>query len=138
MLAARSKRGLEAVRRRPSTSTRADLELRLADMSPFLATFLINLLQLLSGILSFLELVVVVAVVLTWLIAFDIVNVRNRTVYQIVSTLENVSDRLLFPIRRFLPSIAGIDFSPLVFLFLCGMVQQLLLAPLAAQIRAMS
>ncbi len=107
-------------------------------MSPFLATFLINLLQLLSGILSFLELVVVVAVVLTWLIAFDIVNVRNRTVYQIVSTLENVSDRLLFPIRRFLPSIAGIDFSPLVFLFLCGMVQQLLLAPLAAQIRAMS
>ncbi len=105
-------------------------------MSPFLATFLINLLQLLSGILSFLELIVVVGVVLSWLIAFDIINIRNRTVYQIVSLIENVSDRLLFPIRRFLPSIAGIDFSPLIFLFLCGMVQKLLLAPLAVQIAA--
>jgi len=107
-------------------------------MSPFLAIFLINLLQLLAGILSFLELIVVISVVVSWLIAFDIINVRNRMVYQIVSTLENISDRLLFPIRRFLPSIAGIDFSPLIFLFLCGMVQQLLLAPLAGQIRSMA
>ena len=107
-------------------------------MSPFLATFLINLLRLLSGILSFLELIVVVGVVLSWLIAFDIINIRNRTVYQIVSTLDNVSSRLLFPIRRFLPSIAGIDFSPLIFLFLCGMVQQLLITPLMVQIASMA
>lgn len=107
-------------------------------MSPFLATFLINLLRLLSGILSFLELIVVVGVVLSWLIAFDIINVRNRTVYQIVTTLDNISSRLLFPIRRFLPSIAGIDFSPLIFLFLCGAVQQLLIAPLMVQIASMA
>ena len=107
-------------------------------MSPFLATFLINLLGLLSGILSLLELIVVVGVVLSWLIAFDVINVRNRTVYQIVSTLENVSDRLLYPIRRFLPTIAGMDFSPLVFIFLCGMVQQLLIIPLEVQIRTMA
>ena len=103
-------------------------------MSPFLAVFLINLLRLLSGILSLLEVVVVISVVLSWLIAFDIINVRNRTVYQIVSALENISTRLLYPIRRFLPPIAGIDFSPLIFLFLCGMVQQLLIQPLMVQI----
>jgi YggT family protein len=107
-------------------------------MSPFLAVFLINLLHLLSGILSLLELIVVVAAVLSWLIAFDVINVRNRTVYQIVSMLDGVSDRLLFPIRRFLPTIAGMDFSPLVFIFLCGMVQQLLIAPLEMQIRVMA
>lgn len=106
-------------------------------MSPFLAKFLINLLQLLSAILNVLEFVVVVSVVLSWLIAFDVINIRNRNVYQIVSTLENISDRLLFPIRRFLPSIAGIDFSPLIFLFLCGVVQELLIAPLMAQIAIM-
>ena len=103
-------------------------------MSPFLVVFLINLLRLLSGILDILEIIVFISMILSWLIAFDVINTRNRTVYQIVSMLDNVSDRLLYPIRRFVPPIASIDFSPLIFLFLCRMVQQLLIVPLMAQI----
>ncbi len=107
-------------------------------MSPFFSVLLVKLLVLLSDILNILELIVVVAVILSWLISFDIINMRNRTAYQIVSTLQNVSDRLLYPIRRFVPSIAGLDFSPLVFLFLCQIVQQVLIPALAAQIGAMN
>jgi YggT family protein len=106
-------------------------------MSPALATLIIRLLGLLSSLIGLLELVVVIAVILSWLIAFDVINVRNRMVYQIVSTLENVSDRLLFPIRRFLPSIAGLDLSPLVFFLVCEIVK-ILIASLAQQIQIMA
>ncbi len=106
-------------------------------MSPFLTVLLVNLLGLFSEILNILELVVVVAVILSWLISFDIINLRNRTAYQIVSMLQNVNDRLLYPIRRFVPPIAGLDFSPLIFLFLCRVIQQVLIRALIVQISAM-
>lgn len=106
-------------------------------MSPLAVTFFVNLLSLLSSIISILELVVVVGVVLSWLITFGVVNVRNRGVYQVVSVIQGVSDRLLYPIRRFVPAVAGLDFSPIIFIFLCGMVQRLLIAPLIAQVVAM-
>jgi YggT family protein len=95
-------------------------------MSLALASFLIQALHLLYWLIGVLELVVMVAVVLSWLIAFDIVNIRNRMVYQIVSTLENLSDRLLFPIRRFLPPMAGLDLSPLVFFLVAELVKALI------------
>lgn len=106
-------------------------------MSPALANLLIQLLSLLSWLIGLLELVVVIAVILSWLIAFDVINVRNRMVYQIVSTLENVSDRLLFPIRRFLPSIAGLDLSPLIFFLVCE-VAKILIRSLELQISLMA
>jgi YggT family protein len=95
-------------------------------MNPTLASLTIQLLGLLSTIVGLFQLVVILAVILSWLIAFDIVNTRNRTVYQLVTALQAVSDRLLYPIRRFLPSIAGLDLSPLVFLFLCQVVKTLI------------
>ncbi len=102
-------------------------------MTPAVAQLVVQLLGLLSGLLGLLQLIVVVAVILSWLIAFDVVNVRNRLVYQIVSTLEMVSDRLLYPIRRFLPPIAGLDLSPLVF-FLVIAVLKILIGSLQTQI----
>lgn len=95
-------------------------------MSPPLATLLVQLLGLLSWVVRLLQLVVVIGVILSWLIAFDVINVRNRTVYQIVSMVESISDRLLYPIRRFLPPIAGLDLSPLVFLLLVQVVKILI------------
>jgi YggT family protein len=95
-------------------------------MSQPLATLLIQLLGLLSWLVGLLQLVVVIGVILSWLIAFDVINVRNRTVYQIVSMVETISDRLLYPIRRFLPPIAGLDLSPLVFLLLVQVVKILI------------
>jgi YggT family protein len=106
-------------------------------MSIALASFLLKVLSLLSWLIGLLELVVVISVVLSWLIAFDIVNVRNRTVYQVVSTLDNVSGRLLFPIRRFLPAMAGLDLSPLVF-FLVAELAKGLVHSLELQIIAMA
>ena len=102
-------------------------------MSPTLASLVMQLLSLLSAIVGLLQLVVIVAVILSWLIAFDIVNTRNRGVYQVVSAIQGVSDRLLYPIRRFVPPIAGLDLSPLVFLFLIQVVK-ILIGSLAQQV----
>jgi YggT family protein len=72
-----------------------------------------------------LMLVILVSAILSWLIAFDVLNTRNRTVYQAVSMLDRVSTPLLAPIRRILPPLGGIDLSPIVFLLLLRALQML-------------
>ena len=58
------------------------------------------------------------SVPISWLIAFDVLNVRNQTIYRIVRAFEAVTDPLLRPIRRFLPSLGGIDISPIILIIL--------------------
>jgi len=99
-------------------------------MNAVVANILIDILKLLSLIIQLLEAVVVVSVILSWLVAFGVLNTRNRGVAQFVGMLDDISSRLLFPIRRFIPPIAGLDISPLIFLFLCMIVQKYLIGSL--------
>ena len=63
---------------------------------------------------------------LSWLIAFNVVNIRNDVVRSIWNTLVALTEPLLRPIRRFLPNTGGIDISP-IFLFLAVLlVEQLI------------
>ena len=62
-------------------------------------------------------------VILSWLTQFNIVNPYQPTVRSIAQTLHAVTEPLLRPIRRWLPSTSGIDFSPLVLLLGCYFVQ---------------
>ncbi len=61
--------------------------------------------------------VIIVQAVMSWLFAFDIVNTRNRLVWQIYDTLTKLTEPLLAPIRRVIPNINGLDLSPIVLLF---------------------
>ncbi len=58
--------------------------------------------------------IIIVYVVISWLIAFDILNVRNIRAQRIVEALSRAVEPVLAPIRRVIPSIAGIDISPIV------------------------
>ena len=62
--------------------------------------------------------VVFVSAILSWLIAFDVINVRNPTVRQITVWLDRVTDPMLRPIRRVLPNLGGVDISPIILLIL--------------------
>jgi YggT family protein len=62
--------------------------------------------------------VVIVSAILSWLIAFDVLNVRNPTVYRIAMALERLTDPLLGPVRRFIPNLGGIDISPVILILL--------------------
>ena len=52
--------------------------------------------------------------IMSWLISFDVLNVRQPLVGQIWYTLQRILEPLYAPIRRFMPNLGGIDLSPIV------------------------
>jgi YggT family protein len=57
---------------------------------------------------------VIVQVVLSWLVAFNVINTGNRFVYMVGDFLYRITEPALKPIRRLLPTMGGIDLSPVV------------------------
>jgi YggT family protein len=87
----------------------------------------------LHPILSLLVLVILVNVVLSWLVAFDVVNRRNRFVQIVGQFTHSVTAPLIAPFRRFIPPLGGLDLAPLALLLTIFFVRdwalpQLLLA----------
>jgi YggT family protein len=62
--------------------------------------------------------VVIVSAIMSWLVAFNIVNTSNRLVYTIGEFLYRLTEPALRPIRRHLPMIGGVDISPIILLLI--------------------
>ncbi len=62
--------------------------------------------------------VVILSVILSWLVAFNVINTRNAFVNQVGEFLYRATEPALRPIRSYLPSLGGIDISPLILLLL--------------------
>jgi YggT family protein len=73
---------------------------------------------------------VILAAVMSNLVAFGVLDSRNRLVWSIGDFLYRITDPLLRPIRRVLPSFGGIDLSPLILLLLITFVQRFVLPTL--------
>ncbi len=73
--------------------------------------------------------------VLGWLITFNVVNARNPFVSSVMRSLEALFTPLLRPIRRFLPTLGGIDLSPVVLIIIIIVLQTLLLDDLLPLLR---
>jgi len=69
--------------------------------------------------------------VLSWLVAFGIVNRHNRAVAMLGDMLWRVTEPLLRPIRSFLPNLGGIDISPVILILLLVFVRNLMFEYLA-------
>lgn len=70
--------------------------------------------------------VIVASVILSWLVAFDVVNMRNRFVYSLGSILNRLTEPAARPIRRILPNLGGLDLSPMALIFIIWFLQQVL------------
>ncbi len=70
--------------------------------------------------------VLIAGAILSWLIAFNVVNTQNRFVYSVGDFLYRVTEPALRPIRRYLPNLGGVDVSPLVLILLLLFAQQVL------------
>jgi YggT family protein len=70
--------------------------------------------------------VLIASAILSWLVAFDVINRRNPFVTKLGLFLFRLTEPLLRPIRRVLPLIAGVDLSPLVLILLLMFVRNLL------------
>jgi YggT family protein len=64
--------------------------------------------------------------ILSWLVAFNVINTRNRVVYAIGDFLYRITEPALRPIRRVLPNFGGIDLSPVVLILLLIFLRNLL------------
>ena len=77
---------------------------------------------LVSNIINLMVWFIIAQAILSWLVAFDVVNYRNRFVYSVGTFLDRVTAPLLEPFRRIIPSLGGIDVSPIVVILLLQFV----------------
>jgi len=70
---------------------------------------------------------VIANAILSWLIAFDVVNMRNRVINQIATFLDGVTRPILRPLHRIIPPLGGIDITPVILIIVLAGVQRYLL-----------
>ena len=94
---------------------------------------MIAIFYLVLQILKLYSYVVIANVIISWLIAFNILNTQNRFIYSILELTYRLTDPILNRIRRFLPSLGSLDISPIILLLLIWFVEmcmKLYIAPL--------
>ena len=75
-----------------------------------------SLAQILTAILQLAWWIIIIQAVMSWLIQFNVLNIRQPFVFQVWSALNKVTEPVYRPIRRYLPSAGGLDFTPIVVL----------------------
>ena len=68
----------------------------------------------------------IAAAVLSWLIAFNVVNTRNQFVSAVAEFLYRITEPLLAPIRSFMPSLGGLDISPIILILIIMFIQRVI------------
>ncbi|MEH2586207.1 YggT family protein [Bradyrhizobium sp. AZCC 1721] len=69
----------------------------------------------------------IAAAILSWLIAFNVVNTRNGFVAAVAEFLYRITEPALTPIRRFMPNLGGLDISPIILILIIMLVQRVIL-----------
>ena len=77
-------------------------------------------------LLNILTIIIFVQVVLSWLLAFNVINFRQPVVRGLATGLDRMTGPLYRPIRKLLPDFGGLDFSPLVLLMAIRVLMMLL------------
>ncbi|MGK6354262.1 YggT family protein [Sphingomonas sp. DT-207] len=85
---------------------------------------MILILDILQILLNVLWWIIIVQAILSWLIAFNVINTYNEFVGSIWRALRTLTEPLYRPIRRILPDFGGLDLSPMVVLVILLIIQQ--------------
>ena len=94
---------------------------------------MIAIFYLILQILKLYSYVVIANVIVSWLIAFNILNTQNRFVYSILELSYRLTDPILNKIRHFLPNLGSLDISPIILLLLIWFIEmcmKLYIAPM--------
>ena len=68
----------------------------------------------------------IASAILSWLIAFNVVNTRNQFVAGVAEFLYRITEPVLRPIRSFLPNFGGLDISPIILILIIIFVQRVI------------
>lgn len=91
---------------------------------------LLGLLQFVNVVLDLIIWIIIAQIIISWLLAFNILNMSNQFVATIANALHQLTDPLLRPIRRFVPSFSGLDLSPIVLFLAIYFIRLVILFPL--------
>jgi len=94
---------------------------------------LLLLLQIADLLLDVLRWIIIIQAILSWLVAFNVINTYNDFVRQVLFALAKITDPIYRPIRRIMPDFGALDLSPLVALLLI-IILQMVLNHAAAQV----
>ena len=85
-----------------------------------------SLFSILDMLLQLVVYIIIAQVILSWLVAFNVINTQSGFVRSLLTGLDRLTGPLFRPIRRLLPDFGGIDFSPIVVLLAIQIVRKLL------------
>ena len=88
---------------------------------------MLALLAFISYLLTLYIYLLIAAAVLSWLVAFNVVNTRNPVVHAVGDFLYRITEPLLRPIRNLLPNLGGIDVSPVILILLILFLQAVII-----------
>ena len=92
---------------------------------------MIELLGFVSYLITLYTYIIIANVIMSWLMAFGVMNAYNPMVRSIWQAINAVTEPLLRPIRNMLPNMGGIDISPIILLLACYFIQSVILPNLA-------
>tara|TARA_B100001179_G_C18260038_1_gene262132 strand:- start:181 stop:471 length:291 start_codon:yes stop_codon:yes gene_type:complete len=93
-----------------------------------------SLFLLVDSIINIYIWVIIINVILSWLITFNVLNTQNRFVYLLMDSSYKLTSPLLDRIRKFIPNLGSIDISPVVLILLLVFIRNLLFEFLAPSI----
>ena len=71
--------------------------------------------------------VLLIMIIMSWLISFNVINTRNQFVEAVWRVVNQLTEPLLNPIRRVMPNFSGLDISPIILFLIIFFIQQLIL-----------
>ncbi len=95
---------------------------------------LFGLLQFIDVVLGVVIFIMIAQIIVSWLLAFNILNMSNQFVAMVANALYQITDPLLRPIRRLLPNFGGLDISPIVLFLAIYFIRLVILYPLMRQV----
>lgn len=73
--------------------------------------------QLLLFLLDVCFWIIIIQVVMSWLITFEVINIRNQQAANFVRLIDRITAPVFTPLRKIVPPIAGIDITPIILIF---------------------
>jgi len=95
---------------------------------------LFALLEIIRILLEVATWIIIIQAVLSWLVAFNVVNTHNEFVRQVLYALDRITEPVYRPIRRLLPDFGGLDLSPMVVLLVIIIIQRAILPQIAMSV----
>ena len=84
---------------------------------------------IIRALLNALVWAIIISAILSWLVAFDVINLRNQLVYNVARFLDAVTRPVLSPFQKVIPSLGGVDITPIIVIILIQGALRYLIPP---------